>query len=87
MMEMIAGAKDLSEKSINDVINMENLREFIKYKYPLAPQTDEHGLDIYGEVASKVDTKWEEGYLLDMKSRSRSRHGSPTARGKQRKWG
>lgn len=79
---MILAIKELNDKSINDTINMEEIREFVQYKYPISPGTDKNGRNIYDEVMSRVDTKWEMGELDDMKykSCSKSRQSSPRKR-------
>jgi hypothetical protein len=52
---------------------MESIRKFTNYKYPVAPSTDANGEDIYGEILSRVNSRWIEGALEDMKSKSQSK--------------
>ena len=80
------GIKLLSEKSDYDVHHIEGIKEFIRYKYPVEPSIDETGENIYDGILSKVGSRWHGGELSDMKSRSRSRQGSPTRTFQGSKW-
>ena len=73
MENIVASIKYLHEKSTNNVVNMEGIREFTKYKYPVPPSTDANGDNIYEGIESKVDSRWEEGELDDLKGKSQSR--------------
>lgn len=79
MEQMLAGIKELNEKSLNDTTNMEEIRELCGYKYPVSPGADKNGRNIYQEVLARVDSYWQIGELDNMKqkSRSRSRQNSP----------
>ena len=81
---MLSTIKSMNNQSVNDVVHMESIRKFTNYKYPVAPSTDANGEDIYGEILSKVNSRWDEGELEDLKckSQSKSRLGSssPTFR-------
>ena len=81
MENIIAQIKYLHEKSNSIEINLEEIREFTKYKYPIPPSCDANGDSIYEGIESKVDSRWEEGELDDLKGKSksqtRSRQGSP----------
>lgn len=80
MEEILAAIKDLNEKSIDENQDIEGIKEFIKYKYPVEPSTNEQGTKIYDKVLSKVNSRWDDGQLDDMKVRSMSRQGSPKLR-------
>ena len=73
MEQIVTGILSLSEKSEIEVSNIEGIKEFIKYQYPVLPSTDENGDNIYGEISSKIDSKWETGELSDLKYRSKSK--------------
>ena len=75
MDDLVNGIHNLNEKSQLEDRNIEGIKEFINYKYPNLPMTE-----IQGHILSKVDSKWDEGVLDEMKSRTRSRQGSPKAR-------
>ena len=86
MQEIVKGIKLLSEKSDYDVHHIEGIKEFIRYKYPVEPSIDETGENIYNGILSKINSQWHGGELSDMKSRSRSRQGSPTRTFQGSKW-
>ena len=54
---------------------IEGIKDFINYKYPILPNTD-----IAGQILCKVDSKWDDGALDEMKERTKSRQGSPKSR-------
>ena len=56
MTDIVNGINTLNEKSICEDTHMQEIREFIKYKYPALPSSDAQGDDIYGCILSKVDS-------------------------------
>lgn len=68
MDDLVNGIHNLNEKSQLEDRNIEGIKEFINYKYPNLPMAE-----IQGQILSKVDSKWDEGVLDEMKSRTRSR--------------
>ena len=80
MENIVNGIKNLNEKSVSDKSNINGIKEMIKYKYPVQPSTGKVGPGIYCKVLSKVDSRWGEDELDDMKTRSKSRQGSPCSR-------
>ena len=80
MEQIVEGIRLLNEKSIEEAGAHEGIKEFIKYKYPIEPSTNDVGQDIYAEILSRVDSRWDEGELSTMKVRSKSRTGSPASK-------
>ena len=66
MLKLLADVEYLHEKSVNHGESIEAIREFTKYKYPNQPSLEVTGR----EILSKVDAKWEDGVLDDMKIKS-----------------
>lgn len=68
---MVMSINELSDKSVIEDRNLEEIKSFIKYKYPYCPAKDINGEDINERVSSKVKHRWDTNQLEEMKERSR----------------
>ena len=57
---MIRRMKALNDKSMMEDQNLEEIKQFIRYKYPARPSEGVNGEGIYDKVFGKVSSHWEE---------------------------
>mmetsp|Transcript_19608 Transcript_19608/g.24207 ORF Transcript_19608/g.24207 Transcript_19608/m.24207 type:complete len:81 (-) Transcript_19608:290-532(-) len=67
MEDIVEGINNLCEKSVLEDRNLGDIKDFIHYKYPSCPSNDASGHDIYKNVFSRIDARWQFNELEEMK--------------------